>query len=117
MKKKAKRPSRWRRRLGSLAAGGAVATVVGLLVFVVVYSQMSGDGGNDEFVGDVVETPSESQGDEPFEGGPRLYFPVQGVDFGQVPFQTEVSHTFDLKNIGDATLQIQDIQVNMLEGC
>jgi hypothetical protein len=34
-----------------------------------------------------------------------------------VPLNTVVSHAFDLRNVGDAALRIEDVQVKMLEGC
>ena len=105
-----------RRRLRSLAVWALVAAVASAAVFLVVYAATNG-GAKEPFAAQVAETPSDSAGGQPFQGGPRLYLPVESVDLGQVPLKTVVSHAFDLRNVGDATLKIEDVQVKMLEGC
>jgi hypothetical protein len=107
---------RTRRRLRSLAVWALVAAVAGAAAFLVIHAATSG-GGKEPFAAQVAETPSDSAGAQPFQGGPRLYLPVASVDLGQVPLETVVSHAFDLRNVGDATLRIEDVQVKMLEGC
>jgi len=109
--------ARRRRPLRSLAVWALVAAVGGAAVFLVAYAATNGGGGEDRFAAQVAETPSDSAGAQPFQGGPRLYLPVEAVDLGQVPLNTEVSHAFDLRNVGDATLKIEDVQVKALEGC
>jgi len=101
---------------GPLWAGALIAAVAGIVVFLVVYRGMSGGGGNDS-VPSAVETSPHVPGGEPFRGGPRAYLPVQSVDLGRVPFNKVVSGAFDLKNVGDATLRIEDVQIKVLEGC
>jgi hypothetical protein len=109
--------ARGRRRSRSLAIWALVAAVAGAAAFLVVYATTSGGGGKERFAAQVAETPSGSAAGQPFQGGPRLYLPVKSVDLGQVPLKTVVSHAFDLRNVGDATLRIEDAQVKMLEGC
>jgi hypothetical protein len=94
-----------------------IAAVAGTVAFLVAYAATSGGNGKGEFAGQVEETPSDPSKGQPYQGGPRLYAPIQTIDLGQVPFNTVVSKSFDLKNVGDATLKIQDVQVKMLEGC
>jgi hypothetical protein len=94
-----------------------IAAVAGAAAFLVVYAVSTGGGDKDEFTAQVVETPSDPSEGQPFQGGPRLYVPVEGVDLGQVPFHKVVSHSFDLRNVGDAALTVEDVQVKMLEGC
>jgi hypothetical protein len=112
--------ARRRRRLPPLAIWGLIAAVAGTAAFLVVYAATSG-GGSGSAKSDVsaqtAETPSDASKGQPFQGGPRLYFPVASMDLGQVPFNTPVSESFDLRNVGDAALSIEDVQVTMLEGC
>ena len=111
------RPPRRRRGLGSLSVWILIAAVVGTAAFVVACAASTDGGDKEEFAAEIVETPSDPSGGQPFEGGARLYLPVEGVDLGQVPFHKVVSHAFDLTNVGDAPLGIEDVQVTMLEGC
>ena len=111
------RPPRRRRGLGSLSVWILIAAVAGTAAFVVACTASTDGGDKEEFAAEIVETPSDPSGGQPFEGGARLYLPVQGVDLGQVPFHSVVSHAFDLTNVGDAPLTVDDIQVKMLEGC
>jgi len=120
------RRASWRRRLGPLAIWAVIAAAVGATAFVFVYAVTGAGGGSDndsanhsshESSAQVGETPSDPSKGQPFQGGPRLYFPTASMDLGQVPFMTTVSKSFDLKNVGDAPLKIEDVQVKMLEGC
>jgi len=104
---------RWLRQLGGGAAVVAVAGVVILAVF-----GMTRAGGNLDTAPDI--TPAaEEKNDEatPRGGGPAMSFDVKSVDFGNVPLNTPVSYAFEFANTGDATLQIEDVQVKTLEGC
>jgi hypothetical protein len=117
--KKAKKRKRARRRLPrvrSLISGGFLAAVAGFIVLLVVYGAMGG-GGHGEFVPEITETRSESHGGEPFQGGPRLHFPVDSIDMGRVPLNTNVGYAFAMTNVGDATVQIEDASVSVLDGC
>jgi len=107
---------RRRRRLGIVAAGALLGVTVGVVAFVAISSTGGGGKGSGGSVG-AVETKSEKGPAEPFQGGPRLYFPVDSVDLGQVPFNTNVSYAFDLSNVGDAPVKIEGVQVEILEGC
>ena len=109
--------ARWRRRLGPLAVWGPIAAVVGVVVFLVVYAATSGGGGNGDSSAQVAETASDPSKGQPFQGGPRLYSPVESMDLGQVPYMQEVYESFDVRNVGDQPLSIEDVQVTMLEGC
>jgi hypothetical protein len=115
-----KRRATRRRRLPPLAIWGLIAAVAGTAAFLVVYATSSGGGGSSADTNSsaqTAETPSDASKGQPFQGGPRLYFPVASMDLGQVPFGKEVSESFDLRNVGDGALRIQDVQVKMLEGC
>ncbi len=117
MKKTKKRKKSKRRlpRLGSLVFGGILAAVVGFIGLAIVYGTMGG-GGRGEYVPDLIETRSESSG-EPFAGGPRLHFPVDTIDMGDVPLNTNVSYAFAMTNVGDAAAHIKEVDVSILEGC
>jgi hypothetical protein len=58
------------------------------------------------------ETVSIAQADEdttvnqPDSGTPKIYFPETFYDFGSIPQGEKVTHTFVVKNIGDAPLKI-----------
>ncbi len=118
MKKRKKRRTAKRRlpRLGSLVLGGVLAAIAGFIGLVIVYGAMGG-GGHGEFVPEITETRSESHGGEPFEGGPRLHFPVDSIDMGHVPLNTNVSYAFAMTNVGDVAARIEDVDVSVLEGC
>ncbi len=77
---------------------------------------MGGGGSGSDFEPQISETLSESDA-EPFEGGARLHFPVESIDFGHVPLNTEVGYAFAMTNMGDAEAEIDDVKVTMLEGC
>jgi hypothetical protein len=105
------------RHLRAAAIGGSVAAVVGLLLFFAVYAAMKGGDKDESAPQAVVETESDSPAGEPFSGGPRLHFPVESIDLGQVPFNQHVQYSFAATNAGDAAVHIEDVQVRMLEGC
>jgi hypothetical protein len=115
-KRKSISPRRRLPRVGSIVAGGFVAAVVGFIALIVVYEATGGNGGASDFVPSIIETPSES-GAEPVEGGARLYFPVDSIDMGRVPLNTEVGYAFAMTNLGDTAAHIEDVNVSMLEGC
>ncbi len=116
MKKKRKKARLRLPRLGSLITGGVLAAIAGFIGLIVVYGAMGG-GGPAEFVPDLTETNSESHGGEPFAGGPRLHFPVDSIDMGQVPLGTKVNYAFAVTNVGDVAAHIEDVDVSVLEGC
>jgi hypothetical protein len=115
-KRRPKRARRWRRRLGSWAAPGFIAVAVGLILFLIVYREIGGEDGS-QFKAEIAETPADASKGQPFPGGPRLYLPVEGIDLGRLPIGPKVSYAFALRNVGDAPLSIEDVQVRMLEGC
>jgi hypothetical protein len=50
--------------------------------------------------------------------GPRLALNQEKIDFGQVPVEKVVKATFQVKNVGDAPLQIlNQPQVRVVQGC
>jgi hypothetical protein len=50
--------------------------------------------------------------------GPRLAVDQEKIDFGQVPVEKLVKATFQVKNVGDAPLQIlNQPQVRVVQGC
>ncbi len=113
--KKRKKAKRRLPRLGSLVLGGVVAVIAGFIGLVIVYGAMGG-GGRGEFAPDISETSSDDPGD-PFVGGPRLHFPVNAIDMGQVPLNRNVSYSFAVTNVGDAAARIEEVDVTVLEGC
>lgn len=114
-KKKRNKAKRRLPRLGSLITGGVLVAIAGFIGLIVVYGAMNG-GGREEFATNVAETNSEDSGD-PFAGGPRLYFPVDSIDMGQVPLNKNVSYAFAMTNVGDAAATIEKVDVSVLEGC
>ena len=114
-KKTAKPRRRWFRQLGT----GAVA-VVGLAVVVLAVFGMTRSGGEQatarQDITPVVEEKTEAT-TTTRQGGPAISFEATSVDFGDVPLDTNVSYAFPFSNTGDATLQIEDVQVKTLEGC
>ena len=106
---------RWLRQLGT---GAAVVAALGVVVLAVF--GMTRAGGNQDTAGHPDVTPvveEKADGATPRQGGPAMAFDVKSVDFGDVPLNTPVSYAFPFSNTGDATLQIEDVQVKTLEGC
>ena len=106
---------RWLRQIG---AGLAAVVALGALVFAVV--GMTRGAGSDSTAGHPEITPvveEQSTQTTPHQGGPAIAFDVTSVDFGDVPLNTPVSYAFPFANRGDATLQVEDVQVKTLEGC
>ncbi len=91
--------------------------LVGAVALVAVFAVVGGRGSSGNGLTPLAETTRESSPVARSQGGPSIDFPVTEVDFGQVPLNTEVSYAFEFSNVGDAPLQIQDVQVKMLEGC
>ena len=90
--------------------------LAGVALFLLVAGVACGGGGSKTSPGAVAGSP-EASAEEAFQGGPRAYVAEPVVDFGQVPFNKVVSHTFRLKNVGDKPLKIEDVSVKTLEGC
>jgi len=105
---------RWLRQLG---AGVAVVVALGVVVLAVV--GMTRAGGNQDTAGQNITPVAEetTEGATSRQGGPAMFFEATSVDFGDVPLNTPVSYAFPFSNTGDATLQIEDVQVKILEGC
>ncbi|MCL4472749.1 MAG: DUF1573 domain-containing protein [Actinobacteria bacterium] len=49
--------------------------------------------------------------------GGRLQIAEASFDFGTVPIDTKVDHTFTIRNIGTGPLQLGPLSVKRLEGC
>jgi len=114
-KKTAKSRRRWFRQFGA----GAVA-VVALAVVVLAVFGMTRGGGSEDATRQPDITPvaeEKPEGATTRQGGPAISFEATSVDFGDVPLDTNVSYAFPFSNTGDATLQIEDVQVKTLEGC
>ena len=114
--KKTSRPRR-RRWLRQIGGGVAVVAVLGAVVLAVV--GMTRGGGSDNSARQPEITPvveEESTQTAPRAGGPAIAFDVTSVDFGDVPLNTPVSYAFPFANTGDATLQIEDVQVKTSGG-
>ena len=113
-RKTSKPRRRWLKRIGT----GAVA-VVGLAVVVLAVFGMTRAGGNQDTARQDITPVAEekTEGVTTRLGGPAMAFEATSVDFGDVPLDTNVSYAFPFSNTGDATLQIEDVQVKTLEGC
>ena len=105
------------RRLTWLWPAGLGVGLVGAIGLVAVLATIGGGGSSGPSLTPVAETTRESSPVAGSHDGPAIDFPVTEVDFGQVPLNTEASYAFEFSNVGDATLQIEDVQVKMLEGC
>ena len=99
---------------------GVLAAFVGVAVFLTV-DLVHGRGGSDQqsavAPAATPVTTSAVSAPQPYTGGARLYLPATEVDLGQVPLMTNVSHSFDIQNVGDAPLVISEPTVKVLEGC
>lgn len=112
-KKSGRAGRRWLRQLG-----GGVVVVVALGVVVLAVFGMTRAGGNQDTVPDITPVAEEkAEAATSRQGGPAMSFEATSVDFGDVPLNTPVSYAFPFSNTGDATLQIEDVQVKTLEGC
>ena len=115
--KKTSKPRRWRwlKQLG----GGAVAiAALGILVLAVVGMTRGGAVQDTARQPNITPVAEETNNEAtPQAGGPAMAFDLKSVDFGDVPLDTPVNYAFEFSNKGDATLQIEDVQVKTLEGC
>jgi len=93
--------------------------VVALGVVVLAVFGMTRAGGNEDAARKDITpvTEEKTEGAATRQGGPAMAFDAKSVDFGDVPLDTPVSYAFEFANVGDATLQIEDVQVKTLEGC
>lgn len=114
-KKSGKGRRRWLRRIGGGAAVAVAAGVVILAVFGMTRSGGSVDSAQHPAITPVAEEKSTETA--PRQGGPAMAFEATSVDFGDVPLDTPIEYAFPFSNTGDATLQIEDVQVKTLEGC
>jgi len=106
---------RWLRQIGG---GVAVVVMLGAIALAVV--GMTKGGGSENSARQPEITPiveEQSTATAPRQGGPAMAFDVTSVDFGDVPLNKSVSYAFPFANTGDATLQIEDVQVKTPEGC
>jgi hypothetical protein len=95
-----------------------VAVVAALGVVVLAVVGMTRAGNEDTAGQDITPVAEEkTEGATTRQGGPAMFFDATSVDFGDVPLDTPVSYAFEFANTGDATLQIEDVQVKTLEGC
>ena len=106
---------RWLRQIG----GGMVAVVaLGAVALALVGMTRGGGSANGAGHPDITAVVEEqSTPTAPRVGGPAMAFDVTSVDFGDVPLNKSVSYAFPFANTGDATLQIEDVQIKTLEGC
>ena len=90
-----------------------------LAVVALAVVGMTRTGGNQDTAGQDITPVAEekTEGATSRQGGPAMFFEATSVDFGDVPLDTPVSYAFPFSNTGDATLQIEDVQVKILEGC
>jgi len=104
---------RWLKRIG-----GGVAVLLAAGVVILAVFGMTRAGGNQDTVPNITPLAEEkAEGATSRQGGPAISLDVTSVDFGDVPLNTPVSYAFPFSNTGDATLQIEDVQVKILEGC
>lgn len=103
--------SRPRRRLGLVAAVVAVLTLVGAGAYLLTR------GGDDSSRETAAPAPANATTVTSYSGGPRLVVDRALYDEGDVPYEHEVSATFNLTNVGDAPLELGKATVNTLEGC
>lgn len=95
-----------------------VIVALGVVVLAVFGMTQAGGNGNSTRNPDITPVAEEkTEGAASRQGGPAVSFDVKSVDFGDVPLNTPVSYAFPFTNTGDATLQIEDVQVKTLEGC
>jgi len=116
-KKTGKPRRRWLRQLGG---GAAVVAAVGVVILAVFGMTRGGGSSADSAHQHPEVTPvAEEKSTEtaPRQGGPAMVFDVSSVDFGDVALDTPVNYAFEFSNKGDATLQIEDVNVKTLEGC
>jgi hypothetical protein len=90
--------------IGAIAAGLVVVTVVLLLA--------RDDDDTDAVAGGAVNWDA-----TPFAGGARLAVDQLEVDHGEVPYNHTVDATFRLKNVGDQPLELEQPEVEILDGC
>ena len=112
-KKSGKKSRRWLRQIG-----GGAAVLVALSFVVLAVVGMTRGGGTQSAASNITPVTEEKVGETTSRaGGPAMSFDSKSVDFGNVPLDTPVSYAFEFANTGDATLQIEDVQVKTLEGC
>jgi hypothetical protein len=89
----------------------APANILALALFVMAAwvlpgCQGSSDDSSSQLQDQIAQKNDESQ--EPNESGPapKIELTETSYDFGTAPEKTSVSHTFKVKNVGDAPLQL-----------
>jgi type IV secretory pathway TrbF-like protein len=114
-KKTPKARQRWLKQLG---AGVVALVALGIVVLAVVGMTKAGGSENTARRSEITPVVQEqSTQTASHQGEPAMAFDATSVDFGDVPLDTPVSYAFPFANMGDATLQIEDVQVKTLEGC
>ena len=58
-----------------------------------------------------------AQPPSPSVAGPRVSFEQESLDFGKVPYNRTVDAVYRFRNVGDAPLKVQDLSINVVEGC
>lgn len=54
---------------------------------------------------------------ETTDTGGRIQMVETSYDFGSVPVNQQVEHSFEIKNVGTGPLQLGELNVKRLEGC
>jgi hypothetical protein len=97
------RGRRPRRPLGYGAAG--LGLMAGLVALIILGIALAGCGSTEK----EVETATDTVG--------KLEIPETEYDFGSVPVGETVSHSFEIKNAGNGTLELGEPEIKRLEGC
>lgn len=100
-----------------LKIGGAIVGVA----IVVAAAMMAFPGGGTDSPSSSAQQPMTNSTAtweaEAFTGGPRLAVDRANHDEGAVPYGYTVSAAFQLRNVGDQPLTLNEMSVNILEGC
>lgn len=98
-------------------SGGRILLVAGLVAVVVLTviglgAMFVNDSGGSATV---QQTPPQATTETARAAGVVVERP--SVDLGDVPLSQQVSHTFTLRNTGDAVVNLGQARTEMLEGC
>jgi hypothetical protein len=106
-----------RRQRQLLKIGGTIAGVA-IIVAVTMIAFTGGEKDSpSSTAGQPMTQPEATWDAEAFTGGPRLAVDRAVHDEGPVAYGHEVHAAFQLRNVGDQPLTLDEMSINTLEGC
>ncbi|MBK5225110.1 MAG: DUF1573 domain-containing protein [Thermoleophilia bacterium] len=92
------------------------AALAGVLLTLTIIAGCGGDQKSDTATGSA-DQKTEAATILPADSGGRMQIAETSYDFGSVPVDQKVEHSFTIRNTGSGPLSLGKLDVKRLEGC